>query len=519
MAELPEVVLKEIFDFLGVRERLRVRSTCKKWKFVADNLSHQTSVCLYSSNPFNKRWCFSKQKVTDDEMLYLKFTREASRPFDFRMEFFRNLRKVYLYSVSNQADRFLEEVNQLTRLKVLIIDDVRIDKFRTLNSPTLEKFALKNCNFNHLRLNTPNLSSLVLWNDIHFREDREDRNRQHVEFRFPLKVKHLQCTEFRPNLRQLKNLQTLACHTIAFEFQLNDFESLTRAELWSLEAFRMVQNEKRRLRRTKLQLFASGFDEETVTREPLEDQDQFFCSPMSTIFKGVLPLSRQFLEKAESNQWNLTDPVLWHFILDLNVLGSLPGRIPKEFFEKFRIRTISYLLLPYLLRAEIDQSALVDLVERCNPSKLMFDPPLSKDILQRLSSIQSIKLLEVHCDVENANFLLNLKNLGYLEIQSATISIDFVCRMYKELKYLFGFNFYSREFKPFNLHARFFFRPEERDGGNDAPADTLYSLSYRYGSLVEKNAISRCMYFKSLDEFIEQAKILKENEMIASYFV
>ena len=39
MADLPVIVLREIFDFLRVWERLRLRCICKGWKFVIETFT------------------------------------------------------------------------------------------------------------------------------------------------------------------------------------------------------------------------------------------------------------------------------------------------------------------------------------------------------------------------------------------------------------------------------------------------------------------------------------------------
>lgn len=70
-------------------------------------MGSQKSVCIYtSSHPTNRRWCFSAQKVADEEMLYLEFNHETSRRFNLKMQFFRNLQKVFLYNVDSELDCF-----------------------------------------------------------------------------------------------------------------------------------------------------------------------------------------------------------------------------------------------------------------------------------------------------------------------------------------------------------------------------------------------------------------------------
>ena len=505
MIDFPEVVLKEVFDFLGIRDRLRMRSTCKKWKFVVDTRCHQRNVCIYTHTyPYNERWCFSDQKVAEEEMVHLKYD-HVSRAFNLRMQFFQNLQKVYLFRLEDKVDLFLEEIKHLTRLRVLLIEAFRFS-YRTLNSSTLKMLSLKGYGLGNLQLNTPNLSSLALWNN---RDPFNDI--VNLEFGFPLKLNHLQCTEFTENLgSQLKNLETLVCNKITFDFRLNEFESLTKAELWSLEAFRTVVNEKRRLNRTNLQVLASGFKEEIVANEPPEIQEQFFCKRLQISERGRRELSRSFLEKAESNQWNMAGSIPWKFDLNVRTFSSFASRIPRTFFEKFSIDRILYFKESAF---QIDQSALLELLARSRPREFICTSknPLSLDGLEQLSRIQSIKVFYGFC-IEIGDCLLNLKNLEYLNINSPKISIDF-CRLFKELKLFHHLHFYSNEPTEFHLYIDFYnFSPEDREA-NGIPMDALYSLHYYYGSVIGANAkIDK--YFRNLDELIEGVKGLRESFFI-----
>ena len=523
MVNLPETVLKEVFDFLGIRERWRVRSTCKKWKFVVDTRCHPRSVCIYSTSyPYNERWCFSDQRVVEDEMIYLKFHLKANRLFDLRMEFFRNLQKVYLYHLMEKMDLFLEEASQLTRLEVLMIEESSFPS-RTLSSLSLKKLSLKVYDLGGFQLNTPNLSSLILWNS-HFQHSDPPV----LEFGFPLKVKHLECIEFTRNLGiQLKNLETLVCVEIPFDFRLNEFKFLTRTELWSFAAFRTVANEKRRLNRMNLQVLASGFDWETVAGESLEIQEKFFCRTTMTFEKGKLALNSSFLEKADRNQWNLAGSIPCSFDLfnlEPESLISFASRIPRVFFDKFRIDRIYYSLnsLNSSLN-QIDQSALVELAEKCCPSTYSVARYrlMSRGEIEQLSRIQSIKRFHGSCDIESAYCLLNLKNLEDLQIYSPKISIDFICKLFEELKFFYALYFQSPESTGLHLHINFYnYRQEGREADGIA-AETLYSINYHYGpvSLTSDTGIKKDVDFKDLDELIKGVKGLREDNIVKSFFV
>ena len=501
MVDLPVVVLKKVFAFLDIRERLRVRSTCKTWRFMVDTLSYQQSLCIYSiSYPYNKRWCFSDQRVVEDEMIYLKLDREAGHRFDLRMEFFRNLQKVYLYKTGDKTEHFLEEVNQLTRLQVLMIKESWI-KLRTLSSSSLERLSLKLFCCDHIKLDTPNLSSFVLWVDrrgeIYFPPGNHPGI---VEFHFPLKVKHLECTEFNLNLGQLKNLETLVCRTITFDFKLDEFKSLVRTELWSLDAFQLMRNEKNRLNRASLQIVASGFDGETVAGELIGIQEEFFCRPER--FGGShLELSGSYLKNAERNQWNLVGSIPWNFQVEYATLLPFVSRIPKDFFSKLRISQFNLTEFP-LNVSEIDQATLVELMERSQPSFLKLNFKLSQDTFERIGRIQSIKSLFVRLN-EKLDCLLSLRNLEVIRIfDSAKISIDFICRLFKQLKFFSILLFFPNLFPHLGLLITYHKnRLEEEDD---------FVLEYPF-SIHFSSSEKLC---RDLNELVEEVEKLRENQKI-----
>lgn len=480
---------------------------------MADTLSHQRIVCIYSTSyPYNERWCFSEQRVVEDEMVYIKFDWEASRRFDLTINFFRDLQKVYLFGIMEKVDLFLQELNQLTRLKLLIIEEEEMN-LETLNSSSLEKLSLKCLHFSHSRiqLNTPNLSSLVFWNNNHQLNNPPPT----VKFCFPLKVRHLECIEFSGNLGQLKNLETLVCNTISFDFRLNQFKSLSRTELWSFDAFRTVQNEKRRLNRTNLQVLAPGFEEATVACETLEVQQQLFCRPFSWFEKESLELSLSFLELAERNQWNwpshLSGLISWKFFFKDSTFVSFANKIPSVLFDKLRIDRISL-----LDRNVHETSTLVEVAEKCSVKDFGASLyRLSRDDFERLSRIQSIKRFSGTCDSETANLLFNLKNLETVYMFSSTISIDFICRLFKELNFFSYLYFYSSDSIGLHLDITYHnYRPEHRVS-NEIGLTNLYTLAYDDS---ESTVVSKDSFLKNLDELIEEVKRMKENELIQSFF-
>ena len=461
MADLPVVVLGEIFDFLSIPERLRVRTTCKKWKFVIETFNSPQSLCLYSTGyPSRQRWCFSNQKVTEDEMLYLKRDYGAGHRFDPRVEFLRNLQKIYLYYIGERVGCFLQELNHLTRLKVLMIEEVKgeikiTNQPITLSLPCLEKLSLK-CSKCDLELETPKLNSFVVW--AIFNQDN-----LLVKFCFPLKVKHLECFNFTSNLSQLKNLETLVCQEITFDFRLADFESLTRLEIWpserQLETVRRTQKERNRLNRSGLELIVSGFKEELI------GCDINKCN-------NSLHLNESYLEQIERNRTKFVGSAPWKASLEIGALVQFADRIPNELFERFlNIRCIRILLVSPLEELGIYQSRLIEIIKRLNPEIIRTRMNLTNEFYDQLSRIESIKKLIITIRGNNYGCLLNLKNLNFISIASETIPVDFICKMVEQLRFLSFFEFSTSTHFEFEIRTWF-----------SKGSETAFPFSLRYNN-------------------------------------
>lgn len=533
MADLPEVALRTIFDFLSIQMRMRARLTCKKWKFVIETSNLPRSVCIYqNSYPRNEKWTFSGQKVRKSELVKLRFDRENRYRLDFQMDFLRNLQVVYLYHIGEEADRLLEAMSQLSRLKVLIIERSSI-KLKTLSSSGLEKLALKHNRFEVLQLDTPNLASLILW------QRSFGTAIEFAELLFPLKLKHLECLRFEPSLFQLKNLETLVCLKITIDFRLNDFKSLKRIGLWSLDEFRMVREQKERLNRKALEITASGFKEDLLVAEPVEAQDNFFCARARDV---PVWLTAHYLAKIETNSVDLVGSTPWEFRITFPTFARHTGRIQRvrrDFFDKFQIGYISLRNAGHfhekpLDKNELDQSDLVELLKASKPSEFNLDLDLDFSLkprfFEQLASIRSIKVMSEVAHLKDIHYLLNFKNLECFSISFEKISIDFLCAIVRKLKFLKFLKFsYFYQVTP---NKRFFIslefrKPYEQVKRRGYPIclnifDNDYypfTLNYFYTDQYPgNNNMDILKHCKCLEKLIEEIKRMPEVEIIRCFF-
>ena len=273
--ELPTLVLQEIFSLLKWTERLKCKRVSKKWKFVIE-ISNPQPLCIYNEKfPQKMKWCFSGQKILHKDTLYQN--PEIFRNFNSRIELFKDLLKLCFVRI--EMSEFLKDLHLLRNLRVLMIYNYYkinngYDNHIALNSTSLEKLSFNYCGFREtiiesIDFNTPNLNSLVFWND--------ENEKFPIKFRFPLTIRHLECIKFDSNMRVLKNLDTLVCQSIICSFTLEDFRSLRRLELFpwrepELEYIRGIVNEKNHLGRDKLEILVCGFNDILVAfKQPDRD--------------------------------------------------------------------------------------------------------------------------------------------------------------------------------------------------------------------------------------------------------
>ena len=472
MDDLPVVVLQEILDFLSIQEKLRSKLICKKFKFVVETFCAQQNVCIYGFDyPYGQRWCWSDQRIADEDMLHLKFDLQISRPFDLKMEFFRNLQKICLYVIGEKVNQFLEEVHRLRKLKVLIVNESGKIKLRTLSSSSLEKLSL-GCGSGRtplrLELNTPKLSSVTFW-----------MNYRQINFRFPLEVKHLRSRWFNPCLRRLKNLETLICERITSDFKLSDFKSLIRLEVFpfnedDLQVVRQILDQRNRLDRDRPELFICGFKEQLPTCGKIYEM---FSDFTRNVYSGLQP---EYIEYAVKNYSNLADNLPWNLDFDIRTLLKCGNLIPRDFFQKFtRTAIIPYTSSEELKITESEQRVLVEHIKRSSPCVLLIrhlDMSLKREFYKQLSSVQSLKFLWIGPHLENVEFdhFLKLKHLQNFTIRSEKIPIQFVSKLFVHLKHLKVFKFQATcglFDSKFRIEIWFYESPDDESGVGDDEED------------------------------------------------
>ena len=163
---------------------------------------------------------------------------------------------------------------------------------------------------NSIDLNTPNLSSFVFCFKSRSKEIDPESVRP-VEFRFPLKIRHLECVEFKPSMGELTNLETLNCEKIGSPFKLADFESLKRLELFprtdeELNSVKEIIGQKEQLKRSSLEIIVCGFKDHLISHES-EFAIQFSAAEAQ--------LNDHFLDQIAGHPAHFVGRISWQFSL------------------------------------------------------------------------------------------------------------------------------------------------------------------------------------------------------------
>ena len=523
--DLPDLPQREIFSFLSIPERLRTRLVCKDWKFMIETLHLPQRLCIYSTGcPKGDEWldCNGK-RVSDDELLQLKFNFKLTfvPTWGLRTKFFPNLLCLYLYEIPDKKlELFLKQTNQLAQMKVLMIYGEQISVAKRLSSSSLESLSMKYLDdVGRLELDTPNLSSLVLW----FWSIWPNKE---LYFHFPTTIKRLECTEFNMQMNQLRSLEILVCLQIVWkDFKLEYFKSLKRLEIWPcnrkhLELVQQIQEEQNASKRT-MQLIVCGFEELLVICEREHENNH-------------LNLSEDYLEQIENNLSKFVGYAPWAVSLDIGVLHRYADRIPVQLIaEHFpNINLITADDQSFALESPIAPSRLIELLRRSRPRelriKMRIKMKLTREFYVQLASLDFIKSLTLYTRLPSENefeivvedehrelfefdhfdCLTDLKNLESIHlINCAKISADFMKKMVR-LPFFSSFEF--RIFEEFSIEISFSQYGDYIE--THGPIYFAYKLDYYRYSRVEKR-------IKEVEELIAEIWQMEEIELIQPYLV
>ena len=477
LESLPILALQNIFRFFDFAERQRFRRVSKKWKFTLETMRPQRDLCIYShSYPFEEKWPFSNEEIACQEMIYC----DPSDSSDIHkvLAFIGDLERLYLYWVHKPTKFFLWSLPLLNKLKVLIIHDHYSCFFgdeklelQLLSSSSLEKLSITFTKPTGIQLDleTPSLHSLIVWEsplDSRFR------------FCYPLSIRYLQCVDFKSILGVCKNLQELVCQQISFPFDLNEYQSLRKVNIYPLiddehDTLTRLTEQRDRLHRESLQILVSGFNCARIYYRHVD---------------SMMLLDKDNLEKLAANQSKLIEPIPWGCYLWFKPLYENFGKITKELPKIFsKIQTVEMGPEDHKLveskasdvvnfLADIKVAELI--LEECNFKREFFE------LLPAVKSIKKLNITERSLASEDYALITKLKNLNQILVESEKISIDFV-RKCLDLRFFEFLSFRSTMFDYFHIRMN------------------LDRLGYRYRLSSNFHSFGGSTDFKTRDQLME----------------
>lgn len=438
---LPVLVLREILRYFSLSERIRFRRISKAWKFAVGTIEPQRDLCVYTYEyPYPVKWPFSNEEVACEQMLYCDYDHYNPQKFiAFKCKlvpFLQELKRIFLYNV-HRPHALLEHLSLFTKLEVLAVqaeEPYEMRKLQTIRSTSLEKISLtfKVASKVYLELDTPNLSSLILWGDK-ARTLAEDHVPS-VRFRYPLKLKHLECITFDRTYEPCKNLETIVCqlwHT--FEqlwaeiddqsFGLKGFESLKMINIFPADRSDpevRLRAERDRLGRENLKIYAHGSDRIRIYYDA--------CS-----YYKPLPGCLRMLTK---NRSEFIGSCPWEMEFDFAALYRFFRCSLRDLHAIFR-RIVKITIGPKSKSVEFEASNVINFLKEINPSELVVGYSFKREFYEQLPMIQSIKELQLDEPFGEIDYasVLKLKNLLRIQIFAATLPIEFVWKCFKRLKY------------------------------------------------------------------------------------
>ena len=421
---MPILALQNIFRFLDLADRQRLRRVSKKWKFVLETMRPQRDLCIYShSYPFEEKWTFSNEKIACEDMLYYCDPCDSSSSHKL-MPFMEELERLYLYWTGESSRFFLRNLPLLNKLKVLIVRYQYSHQFcffsendtlEQLSSKSLEKLSITftEPTDTQLDLDTPNLQSLV----VSRRRVHLSLNSINYRFRYPLSIRYLQCIVFNSMLSVCKNVQELVCKQISFPFDLNKYRSLRKVNIYPLlddryDTLNRLTEQRDRLHRENLQILVFGFDCTHL----------YHCNIDSQML-----LDKDNLEILAANRSKLIEPIPWRCFFDFEPLYEVFGRIRKDLPKIFsKIRTIEIGLLEPMLEV----SDVVNFLAETNVTELILEKcNFKKEFYEQLPTVKSIKKLNIterSLDSQDYSYMAKLEHLNSATIGSLKLSKEFV---------------------------------------------------------------------------------------------
>ena len=163
MNNLPSLVLNEMFSYLSIQEKIRMKQVCRNWKIELDNYNI-TKLCIHlDAYPLNLNWSYTNNLISFSNTFQIK----NSININLVIQRFKNLKKLFIFQLTSfdNCKELIKRLDEFADLIQLEIYDVCFEA-ACLNLSKLKIISLKYSTFDQIELNTPALDTLICYEKI-----------------------------------------------------------------------------------------------------------------------------------------------------------------------------------------------------------------------------------------------------------------------------------------------------------------------------------------------------------------
>lgn len=431
--QLPFLATQNIFCYLNLNQKAKASQVCRRWAYEI-NLLKSNKLCLVNGSEYEygNRFAYTREIIG-----YQNSVLNFGNLNKFKISKQIGIKKLYITNTFPITYR----IGFLNQLKGLELEQLEINSFSldyiSLDCPTLKILSIQDCSMNAATFDLPALEVFIFHPKFTFRSTFNDR-KQFPDFKYKLSLKHLETSDFYPQIKMFKNLEVLICKKI----DNSDLESIN--ELPKLRQLQVIKRLKKPLnismqiaieKESSKFLFLNGVADKHSQSSRFsfdEDVELFFVSA-KTLRKVIDQLSKQcYVPFATSLYFNGLNSQLTNHQLHSVVLKKL-----------INIRRIE------VFGSSTNEKELVDFLSKCGPNIKYLElsqTSLTQSFYDQLSRLKSIERLEINelfkWKIKSYKFLAGLTNLkkikfyydGALGLSALTNFIDNAFKKSKSLE-------------------------------------------------------------------------------------
>lgn len=241
MELLPDLVLLEVFSFLGVEERFAtLRVVCRRWRQIGEFLTQNDLVVYGNEHPLKKRWPSNNRQLNLLDMVgnpFFDFCLLNGRCKAIKRLFFGQIDWNGFQRKGLMAELLcclcqLEELSIDQAKQMFYFPDVYEDwRFNLdgFNLPNLRVLSVKQYFRVTAKITAPRLEKLVIW-DFHFVPFNPNETLK-ISISHPERLRSLQCQQIDEKTGAFSNLVQLSALYVKRDFDLSHMRKLKRLDL------------------------------------------------------------------------------------------------------------------------------------------------------------------------------------------------------------------------------------------------------------------------------------------------